>query len=169
MSQREQLFWDLYHEQRHMNQLDWYQSRVEEFEKAQYQATILTIVLMTLAGVVSILGSVDLAGFAAGWGVLAVVFPVLATALSTYVSVFAFERQAKLYQDAIEGLNYVEVLQANARVNLPEAYYGAALKGYVGQVEDIFAREQGQWGQLISEIKGATLPGSGPHVGDHGA
>lgn len=155
LSEQEQPFWALYQRYRHQHQLDFYRSRQEEFDKAQSQATILTIALMTLAAVVSLLGSANLFNFSTGWGVLAVIFPVLATALSTYESVYAFERQAKLYNDAAIAMRYVQAFlspQANASVSLRE---------YVEQVETILAAEQGQWGQLVSQINVATAPGAG--------
>ena len=41
----------------------------------------------------------------------------------------------------------------------PEASYRQALSAYVNKVESILRREQGQWGQLVSEIELFPLDG----------
>lgn len=154
MDEREQQFSKFYQKYRYEDQLKYYDSRVEEYQTAHTQATILTSVLMTLATVVSLFGSADLLSLATAWAVLAVFFPALAAALSTYDSLFAFERVAKLFEDAVSALRHVEVYQS------PGASPGASLHDFIDQVENIFTTEQGQWGQLTSQIKVATAPGA---------
>lgn len=163
IGEREEHFWHLYYRYRYVDQLHFYQARQEEFEQAQTQATVLTIALMTLASVVSLFGSANLLNFSTGWSVFAVIFPVLATALSTYVSVYAFERQAVLYKDASLAL------EAVGMPSTPGMTADAALQDYVGMIEHIFQAEQGQWGQLVSQIPGATSPGINFPAGDRGA
>jgi len=147
-------FWQLYYQHRYENQLTFYEGRTKEFKKAQSQATILTIILMATASVVSIFGSADLLQFSTGWAVLAVFFPVLATALATYQSVYAFERQAKLYEDAAGVLTSVRMPPT------PEGSPDAPIQDYVEQIEYVFKMEQGQWGQLVGQIAGAIAPGN---------
>lgn len=142
-------FWRLYHRYRYVDQLHFYQARQEEFEQAQVQATLFTIAFMTAATIVSLLGSANLFGFSTGWSILAVLFPILATALATYVNLYAFERQAELYKDA--GL----ALETIGMPSVPETTAEAMLPDYVARIEHIFMAEQGQWGQLVSQIKTA--------------
>ncbi len=153
LSEQERLFCDLYQKYRHEDQLDFYTKRQKEFETAESQASLLNIALMTLAAIVSLLASANLLDLSTWWAALAVIFPVLATALSTYQSVYAFDHQAKLYKDAVVALRYVKAYQA------PIVNEGVSLEDYVERVESIFKAEQGQWGQLISQIKGASAPG----------
>lgn len=162
VSKREEYFWRLYYRYRYMNQLRFYQERQEEFEQAQVQATILTTALMTLASVVSLFGSVDLFRFSIGWATLAVLFPALVAALSIYASVYAFERHATLYTDASLAL------EAVGMPSMPETATEATLQDYVGAVEHICQAEQGQWGQLVSQIKGAPSPGINSSAGGGG-
>ncbi|HLV98997.1 MAG TPA: DUF4231 domain-containing protein [Ktedonobacterales bacterium] len=146
-------FWQLYYRYRYEDQIKFYEDRTKEFKKAQSEATILTIILMTAASVVSLFGSADLLQFSTGWAVLAVFFPVLATALATYQSVYAFERQAKLYEDASGVLNSVQMPPT------PGGSPDVSIQDYVEQIEYVFKMEQGQWGQLVGQIAGAIPPG----------
>ncbi len=159
MGEREQQFWKFYRKYRYEDQLNYYDARVEEYQKAHTQATILTTVLMTLATLVSLFGSANLLDFSTGWAVLAVFFPALAAALSTYDSLYAFERIAKLFEDAVSALRHVEVYQS------PGAGPAASLHSFIDQVENVFTTEQGQWGQLTSQIKVATAPETVADVG----
>ncbi len=163
MGEREEHFWHLYYRYRYVDQLRFYQARQEEFELARTQATILTIALMTLTSVVSLFGSADLLRFSIGWAIFAVLFPALATALSTYASVYAFEQHATLYKDA------KLALEAVGMSPIPEAATDTARQDCMGAIEHIFQAEQGQWGQLVSQIPGATSPGINFPVGGGGA
>ncbi|HEU5370660.1 MAG TPA: hypothetical protein VFU69_19460, partial [Ktedonobacterales bacterium] len=160
--EEEQQLWQLYYYQRYENQLTFYASRRNEFQKAQAQATFLTITLMTSASIVSFLGSANVLSFSLGWSVLAVVFPVLAASLSNYESVYAFERHAKLYEDALVGLESIGMPLISEGASI------ASLQKYASLIESVLKTEQGQWGQLISEVKGAAPPGINPNVGGVG-
>lgn len=156
MSEREKYVWDFYQKYRFIDQLNFYEGRREEFEKAQTQATNFHSGLMALASIVSVVGTSDLfkdGTFSTICAILAVAFPVLATAFTTYANLYAFERIAKLYGDAAEGLRYIDVNFA------PGTSLHATLDGYVERVESIFTAEQKQWGQLVSEIEGTSPPG----------
>jgi hypothetical protein len=160
MSEREQQFWNFYQQYRFVDQLAFYEGRKEEFEKAQTQATNFHSTLMALAGIVSVVGTSDLfkdSAFSTFCAILAVAFPVLATAFTTYANLHAFERIAKLYGDAAEGLRYVDVNFA------PGVSPHTTLADYVERVESIFTSEHKQWGQLVSEIEGASPPGAAPN------
>ena len=131
------------------DQLNFYQDRQKEFEKAQTQATNFHSVLMALAGIVSVIETAHLLNdaFSTFFAILAVAFPVLAAAVTTYANLYAFERIGKLYGDAAEGLRFVDAYFA------PGVSVGATLGSYVERIEAIFTSEQKQWGQLVSEIR----------------
>ena len=158
MSEEDQQFWTFYHDHRFLDQLNFYQDRQKEFEKAQTQATNFHSVLMALAGIVSVIGTAHLLNdaFSTFFAILAVAFPVLAAAVTTYANLYAFERIGKLYGDAAEGLRFVDAYFA------PGVSVGATLGSYVERIEAIFTSEQKQWGQLVSEIEGASPPDAPP-------
>ena len=159
MNNRHEQFLSLYQSCRHKDQDRFYKDRHAEFERARRQAIITAGVLMFLTAMVSILTTTDLFWPKWVWAVLGVFFPALSTALTAYNSTFAFEQQSKIYQDAIHALRSAETdygLQQAAN----EADYLKRLEAYVNKVEEILRKEQGQWGQLISEIKVAGPPAS---------
>lgn len=84
MSDRDRAFLALYTECRLNNQRDWYEDRRTEFESARDEINTLNIVLMMLAAAAAALASADLFGQRTLWAVLAVIFPVVSTALSAY-------------------------------------------------------------------------------------
>ena len=83
--------------------------------------------------------------------VLAAILPALATALAAYGALFAFDRHAKLYADAVRNLGGLEEPDLATAGDDREAE--EALTRYVEQVEKIFRDEQSQWGQLAAEPK----------------
>lgn len=153
MSERDEQFLGLYHQYRFEDQRGWYERRRAEFEAAHGQVITLTGLLMVLAGTAAALAAADVGGLKVLWGVLAVVFPALSTALSAYNGLYAFERQAQLYRDAANMMLHVRAEAPDLKPGITEAGYRQALSAYVNKVEGILRREQGQWGQLISEIE----------------
>jgi hypothetical protein len=104
----------------------------------------------------------DVGGLKTLWAVLAVVFPALFTALSAYNGLYAFERQAKLYHDAANALLRARADAPDLKPGITGADYRQALSAYVNKVESILRREQGQWGQLTSEIEPIEPPVAEP-------
>jgi hypothetical protein len=158
MSNHHEKFLDLYKAFRHDDQAKFYRDRHEEFEKARRQAVILTGALMFLTAVVSALMVANLFWPKPVWAILSVVLPALSAALAAYTSILAFERQSKLYQDAHRALRKAEAGVSDLKQAPDEADYKARLESYVKLVEEILRKEQGQWGQLISEIKLVEAP-----------
>ncbi len=158
MSQRDQQFLQLYHTYRHEEQIDYYEKREKEFEEAQNEFVNISTVLMIVAAMMSILSSIDSSDFKIWWAVLAVVFPTLSAALSTYNNLYAFERQAKIYQDAVHRLwksrRKFRVIQRLKQ----ESEYHQAMVDYVNEVEKVFLEERGQWGLLVDDIKPIEPP-----------
>jgi hypothetical protein len=158
MNARDEQFLALYQRQRFEDQQGWYEQRRAEFEAAHSQVVTLTAGLMVLAAAAAALASANVGELKSLWSVLAVVFPSLSTALAAYNGLYAFEQQAKLYRDAANTLLRARADAPALQQGLPETGYRDALKAYVGQTEEIFRREQGQWGQLVSEIKPIKPP-----------
>ncbi|HEX4949169.1 MAG TPA: SLATT domain-containing protein [Blastocatellia bacterium] len=154
MNDRQQQFLNLYLAARHEDQIKFYDARHKEFDQAHTQAVLLAAGLMALTTIVSFLPSVVKveAKWAWVWGVLGVFLPALSTALTAYNSLYSFEAQSKLYHDALLALRKAQASRIDAE-QAPDNEAAAKLEAYVNQVEDIFRKEQGQWGQLISELK----------------
>ena len=160
MDNRHEQFLNLYQTCRHKDQAVFYKARCAEFERARRQAIITAGVLMFLTAMVSILTTTDLFWPKWVWAALSVFFPALSTALTAYNSLFAFEQQLKLYQDASRALSRAEADAYGLRQASDEAGYPKRIEAYVKQVEEILRKEQGQWGQLTSEVKLAEAPES---------
>ena len=153
MSKRDEQFLALYRKHRFEDQRGWYERRRAEFEAAHGQVITLIGLLTVLAGIAAALAAADVGELKTLWAVLAVVFPALSTALSAYNGLYAFERQAKLYRDAANMMHRARADAPDLKPKVTEAGYRRALSAYVNKVEGILWKEQGQWGQLISEIE----------------
>jgi hypothetical protein len=154
MNSLDETFLELYHKHRYTDQQQFYKQRAEEFDVAHSQAVTVTGVLLVLTAAAAAAAGVSDGALKVACGILAVVFPVLSTAFTAYLRLYSFDGQAKLYHDAQKALMQARALQPG----LGDADYPAALQAYVRQVEDVLRREQGQWGQLVSEIKPAQPP-----------
>ncbi|HZS03981.1 MAG TPA: SLATT domain-containing protein [Blastocatellia bacterium] len=157
MTERDKQFLTLYQTHRYEDQKRWYDQREQEFESAHRQGVILTVSLLALTAIVSVMPDGWLWSKQV-WTVLGVVLPALSTALSAYTALYAFKQQARLYQDASRALHRTEAADPNLSPASGDAAYHRQLVTYVAQVEDIFRKEQGQWGQLINEIKRLEPP-----------
>ncbi|GAC1459376.1 MAG: hypothetical protein PVSMB2_17400 [Ktedonobacteraceae bacterium] len=148
-------FFTLYRTYRFDDQRDFYKGRHEEFEQAHAQAITINTVLLVLTAIVG-----GLAAFAAlpvgvrlGFLLAAVIFPILATAITAYNTLYGFEQQEKLYQDTITALSAAYASAPDAKQGLDDVAYGQQLDEYVKKVENVFLVEQGQWGQLAKVFK----------------
>jgi hypothetical protein len=141
----------LYQVQRVDDQLRFYRSRCELFERATGQAAVVSAVLLGLTAAVS-----ALAGASTGnpelWTALAAILPALATAVASYGALFGFDQQSKLYADAIRALVAAQ-RETPDLAGLSDKERADAVAGYVEKVESVFRKEQGQWGQLTSSTE----------------
>ena len=157
MTDRDARFLSLYRSYRHEDQQTFYVNRAAEYEGAHEQTVTLTALLMAASTIVGALAAGDVGEMRGFWSVLAVAFPTLSSALAAYDRLYAFDQQAKLYRDAALSL-------IRARADAPDigpepvggVEYDRALSAYVNEVEGVFHREQGQWGQLISDLQPAA-------------
>lgn len=161
MSMREQQFLKCYQEYRYNNQRDWYRSRIEEFESARNEAVVLISILIGCAGISSVLATANVLGWRAAWVLLAIIFPALATALAAYERLYAFDRQAKIYRDAVQRLPRALEYKPDAPEGMSPDDYSKATITFVLEVENISRTENGQWGQLINETRTDEPSGGG--------
>jgi SMODS and SLOG-associating 2TM effector domain 1 len=135
---------NLYVAHRLEDQQSWYERRAAEFRRAGSQLSVLSGSLLAATAVAGVLAG-GAVGAPALWAALAVVVPALATAVSAFEGLYAFERHAKIYADAASALRRL-------RRDAPEAERAGA-DAFVDEVEAVLRKEQGQWGQLTSEIE----------------
>src|SRR5262245_32378650 len=121
MDNRHEQFLNFYQTYRHKDQDGFYQARCDEFGRARRQAIITAWVLMLLTTMTPLLASTDILLPGCVWAALSVCFPALSTALTTYNSLFDFERQLKLYKDASRGLHRAEADAYGLRKSASEA------------------------------------------------
>ena len=152
MSERSRELLIFYGRHRIADQLGFYGSRQEQFERASGQALAVSAMLFGFSAAAG-----ALAGTAVGWGrawaALATILPAISTALAAYVALYAFEQQSKIYGDAIRA-----VQAASRPVPDPEAAEGGRspeenIADFVRRVESALRQEQAQWGQLTSQIQ----------------
>jgi hypothetical protein len=141
---------DLYKKYRLDGQVtDFYTPRSEEYRSAFRQSLVSKSVLLALGAVAGALAGANVGGHRVLWSVLATGFPAVSTALVAYDGLISFDRLAKLYSD---------VVGAVGRIADPATADPQAVSGYVAEVEGIFLREQGDWGQVTREIEQQAPP-----------
>ncbi len=151
-------FLSLYQKHRFTDQLAFYSIRIEDFQRAARQVVYLISILLVLTMLGGILASLDILGARRFWISTSIICSILSTAAAGFGALYAFDRHAKLYQDAIHALVQAKkTAPSEMPLEMIDKEYGEALGKYVAQVEGIFKREQGQWGQLISEIEPAEI------------
>ncbi len=162
MNQRDVQFLELYQESRYNDQVAYYEARKEEFEGARGQAFLLIIGFMFLACIAAIFTSVFISFNNIGLGKLcaslAVIFPICATVISAYDTLYAFERHVKLYDDVVISLHRAYADKPELKPGLNEVDYCKTVREYVNEVERILRTEQGQWAQLSNEIHSIDPP-----------
>lgn len=157
MNQRDHQFLQLYQQHRYNDQYRFYENRHKEFGKANTQAIVATIVLMFLTTVTGVVASTSVPFWLKlPCLLLAAIFPVLSTTLAAYGALYAFEQQAKLYQDTIIALSQTQLLSPEMKQGLDETAFIQASSQYIHEVENIFLVEQGQWGQLAKKMRPPT-------------
>ncbi len=157
MTGRAAQFRDLYMKLRIDDQLRWYESRRDEYKKANHQAIVVRTVLLALAALAGLVGPLATTTGRAALGVVAALLAVLAAAVTAFEVLIGFTQVGKLYNDAA---NSLEAAEDDWNELGPNDDLAAAL----GRVEQIFRTENGQWGQLV--IQGTPPdPASGTGTG----
>jgi ABC-type transport system involved in cytochrome bd biosynthesis fused ATPase/permease subunit len=155
VSDRDEQFLQLYRDGRVGDQLAYYDARVAEYESAHSQVVTISATFAALAAFAGVLAAADVAGQRPLWAALAVAFPALATAFTAYDALYAFQHQARLFQDAAQLLDRTRA----AEPDTAQAADQQARSQYVSAVENILVTESGHWGQLISDLKLPDAPG----------
>ena len=149
-------FFLLYQKYRYENQVEFYASRVKEFERARSQAIWISIILLALTALTGSIGSFT---SIPGWLKLAcqlaaAILPILSTLMAAYSSLYGFEQQAKLYQDSMDNMiDAQDNLEPMLLASLDEHQFMQRVDKYVKDVEGVLHDEQGQWGQLATNFK----------------
>jgi SMODS and SLOG-associating 2TM effector domain 1 len=151
VSDRTQELLDLYEDHRVDDQLRFYRDRGRLFDRASAQGAVVAASLLGLTAAVSALAGAS-TGHTQLWAALAAILPALATALAAYNALYAFDQQAKLYDDAVRSLLAARRARPDLQSLEDEQARTAAVRDYVTKVESVLRTEQGQWGQLTSSI-----------------
>jgi len=182
MTDDERRFLQFYETYRRQNQSDHYRKRYETYEEAHRQSVSLTAIVLFLSAVVSMLSAVvkDVAyppfGYHIAWSVWAAVLAAAGTAIAAYRTLYGFQENAGLYRDAYNALAFVGADSPDACEGCPQATVRTPAD-YLPLVEQVFRREQGQWGQLVAQTRavgkapeapGAALPPGAPAPGPAG-
>jgi hypothetical protein len=138
-------FAELYDERRFRHQRDFYVRARDEYRRSKAQLVWVSAVLLAASAFLGVLAGLDFDGKGVVLA-LASIVPAISTAAAAYEGLYAFERHAKLYGDAIRSLD---------RLRLTAPGTGASeadVTAYVEQVEGVLVNEQAQWGQLEVEL-----------------
>ncbi|MGZ4314452.1 MAG: SLATT domain-containing protein [Gaiellaceae bacterium] len=147
MSSRAAQVLAVYRAARVEDQIGFYKKRRGQFERAHGQLLIASAVLLGVTSTVSALAGASIEGKLV-WAALATILPAISTALVAYGALFAFDRHAKLYADAVRNLGLLEEPDLSHATDADEA-----VRTYVEEVEKVLRDEQSQWGQLASEAQ----------------
>jgi hypothetical protein len=151
MTARAAQFRDLYIKLRIEEQLRWYQSRRDEYNKASRQAIVVRTVLLALAALAGLAAPLATTTGRAALGVAAALLAALAAAVTAFEALIGFTQVGKLYDDAASSL---EAAEDDWNELGPDDDLAAAL----GTVEQVFRTENGQWGQLVIQGAPPDLP-----------
>jgi len=168
VSTRDEEFLEFYGKHRIQDQLTYYGSRLDQFDRATGQGLFISATILGFASGAGALAGTTMGG-AKGWAAVAAILSAVSTALAAYIALYAFDLQSKIYGDA------VRAVRAAARP-LPEppgapggappggappggAAPGPDVAGLAERVEQALRQEQAQWGQLTSQIQTGDKPG----------
>jgi hypothetical protein len=144
VTDRDAEFQALYQQLRIEDQKRYYHDRCKEYEAAHRQTVVVRNTLLVLAAIASIAGQFAGPTVRGTFAVAAAVLGALAVAVTGFESLIGFPQLAKLYTDAARNL-------AVADINWTTRAADGDLESDVDRVEEIFSKENGQWGQLVSE------------------
>lgn len=151
MTDRESEFHALYRDLRIVDQKRFYEARREEYRAAHRQAIVARNVLLVASALVGVAGQLTSGTARAGLAVVSAVLASLAAAVTAFESLIGFLQLSKLYSDAALNL-------AEAELDWEAADPNGDLARDLDRVEEIFRKENGQWGQLIVEAASASGP-----------
>lgn len=154
---RAEQFHQLYLKLRILDQLGYYEDRRQEYERAGDQASAVRVGLLLASSSAALAGQFATGTERAGWSVGAAMLAALAGLVTAYESLIGFTQLTKVYQDAAAAL-------AQAQIDWETTEPRGDLTAQVERVEAAISRENGQWGQLVTEPRAVApaSPAGGP-------
>jgi hypothetical protein len=152
VSERSRELLRFYRARRIDDQLRFYSSRRELFERANGQALAVAATLLGFASAASALAGADV-GWTATWSALATILPATSSALTAYSAVYAFDQQSKIYGDAVRSVHAASRPSSQLDVAGGSPSSDENIAELVRRVEGVLRQEQGQWGQLTSQVQ----------------
>ncbi|MGY1683281.1 SLATT domain-containing protein [Geodermatophilus sp. SYSU D01176] len=149
MTDQDREFQALYHALRIQDQKQYYDDRRKEYEAAHRQTVVVRNTLLVLAALASVAGQFTAPTVRGALAVIAAVLGALAVAVTGFEALIGFPHLTKLYTDAARNV-------AEAQIDWTTRTPDADLERDVDRVEQIFTKEIGQWGQLVSEAAAET-------------
>jgi len=146
-------FHALYGELRIADQKRYYLARRDEYRRAHQQAIFVRNALLVAATLVGVAGQFTDGSARAGVSIAAAVCAALAGVVTAYGALIGFPRLGKLYSDAWVNLAEAEI---DWEALDPHGDVGAG----IDRVEEIFRKENGQWGQLVVRAEATSDVGS---------
>ena len=154
MSERDQELVKFYQKYRIEDQLTFYRDRRDLFDRATGQGLAISATLLGFAAAVSALAGTTV-GWVKVWSALAAILPAMSTALAAYIALYAFEQQSKIYGDARRAV--LAASRPLPDLTPPQGQGDPTpeenIAEFVKRVEGALRQEQGQWGQLTSQIQ----------------
>jgi len=146
-------FHALYGELRIADQKRYYRARRDEYRRAHQQAIFVRNALLVAATLVGVAGQFTDGSARAAVSIAAAVCAALAGVVTAFGALIGFPRLSKLYSDAWVNL-------AEAEIDWEALDPHGDVSGGLDRVEEIFRKENGQWGQLIVRAESTTEVGS---------
>jgi hypothetical protein len=149
VTERDRQLLDYYMKNRVEDQLTFYRTRRQQFERATGQALALSAMLLGFSSAASALAGAD-NGWTGLWTTLATILPAASTALSAFIGLYAFEQRSKIYGDTIRAVHTASRLTLTSGAD--SARNDVSIAELVQRVEAAMRQEQAQWGQLTGRF-----------------
>ena len=153
-NERDQQLLNFYQQHRIKDQLKFYTKRRDLFDRATGQGLAISATLLGFAAAASALAGTTV-GWVKVWSALAAILPAMSTALAAYIALYVFEQQSKIYGDARRAV--LAASRPLPDLTPPQGQGGPTpeenIAELVKRVEGALRQEQGQWGQLTSQIQ----------------
>jgi hypothetical protein len=149
MADRETEFHALYRDLRIVHQKRFYKARGEEYQAAHRQVIVVRNVLLVAAALAGVAGQLTSGTARVAVTLAAAALAASAGVVTAFGALIGFPRLSKLYSDA-------EINLAAAEIDWDSLDPHGDVTGCLDRVEEIFRKENGQWGQLVVEA-GATI------------
>jgi SMODS and SLOG-associating 2TM effector domain 1 len=141
-----------YRKYRIEDQLDFYTSRKDLFDRATGQGLAVSATLLGFASAVSALAGTTV-GWTEVWSAASAILPAISTVLAAYLALYSFDQQSKLYRDAVRAVHAAARPVPNPDVHEAGRPPEENIADFVKKVEGAFLLENAQWGQLTSQIQ----------------